>query len=111
MLSERKLSQLNDYAHRLGLETVVEVHTLKDIEKIKECQKNEATSLLEKEVSLNKKYQVTGSPTLIINGALYQGERKPESYKQAICAGFSKPPKECQQKLATSVSSSSGSCR
>ena len=82
-----------------------------DIEKIKECQKNEATSLLEKEVSLNKKYQVTGSPTLIINGALYQGERKPESYKQAICAGFSKPPKECQQKLATSVNSSSGSCR
>jgi len=35
MLSERELSQLNDYAHRLGLETVVEVHTLRDIEKIK----------------------------------------------------------------------------
>ena len=82
-----------------------------DVGKIKECQENEGISLLEKEVSLNQKYQITGSPTLIINGALYQGERNPDAYKQAICAGFSTPPEECQQKLTNSNNASSGSCR
>ena len=82
-----------------------------DVGKIKECQENEAISLLEKEVSLNQKYQITGSPTLIINGALYQGERNPDAYKQAICAGFSRPPEECQQKLTNSNNAPSGSCR
>jgi len=38
MLSYKKLFELNKYAHRLGLETVVEVHNQKDLEKIKDMK-------------------------------------------------------------------------
>jgi len=90
-------------------EKIAQSHQI-DIEKIKKCEKEEALSLLEKEVALNEKYQVTASPTLIVNGFEYQGERSPQAYKEAICAGFLNPPKECQEKLSTSTDFS-GSCQ
>lgn len=50
---------------------------------------------------LNDKYGVQGSPTLVINGVQIDGvARTPEAVKQAICAGFNKPPKECEQTLS-----------
>lgn len=74
-----------------------------DVKKIKNCQKNEAEELLEREYALNQKYKVTASPTLIINGTRYQGERTPEAYKKAICSGFINPPKECEEKLSANI--------
>jgi len=44
-----------------------------DVSKIKECQKNEASILLDREIRLTDKYRVSGSPTLIINEVIYQG--------------------------------------
>ncbi len=38
MLSCKKLFELNKYAHKLGLETVVEIHNQKDLEKIKDLE-------------------------------------------------------------------------
>ena len=81
-----------------------------DVEKIKKCQKEEAVSLLEKEIELNEKYGVRGSPTVFINDELYAGSRTPEAYKQAICSGFIKPPEECNKTLSTSGSSTQGQC-
>ena len=49
-----------------------------DVSKIKTCQANEATKLLQSEVDLAKKYSVTGSPQLIINDVEYTGARTPE---------------------------------
>jgi hypothetical protein len=54
---------------------------------------------------LNEKYQVQGSPTLVINGSIVEAARSPEGVKQAICASFKNPPKECQQTLSNSQSS------
>ncbi len=82
-----------------------------DINKIKTCQEKEASSLLEKEVSLNKQYKVQGSPTLIINGENYRGKRTPEAYKQAVCNAFNNPPQECQTKLSDESVGPEGSCQ
>ncbi len=94
-----------------------------DAQKIKDCQANEAEILLAKEVELNKteypvqdpshyqnqeKTTIAGSPTLIINGMVYGGERSSEGYKEAICSGFKSPPEECSQKLENKTGSPGG---
>jgi len=81
-----------------------------NIAKISQCQKNEAYSLLAKEVELNKKYNVKGSPDLVINEAKYQGGRSPENYKNALCPAFKQKPEECSTVLGESTSKASGSC-
>lgn len=90
----------DDSAEKLGI----------NISKISSCLDNEAEALLEKEVELNKKYSIKGSPALVINGTTYQGGRAPENYKTAICGAFNEQPKECEQKLGEASGSASGSC-
>ena len=46
-----------------------------DVQKIKDCQKNEAINLLAQEASLSQEYGVKGSPQLFINGTEYKGGR------------------------------------
>jgi len=82
-----------------------------DVAKIKNCQKNEAKELLEEEYNLSQQYKVSASPTLIINGVRYQGERTSEAYKKAICSGFITQPEECQEKLSVNNGNVSGSCK
>ena len=73
------------------------------------------------EKDLNDKYNVRGSPTIIINDKEVRLNRSPEAFKQAICQAFINPPEECKQALSTEVASpgigslsggtaSSGSC-
>jgi glutaredoxin len=81
-----------------------------DTEQIKTCQANESISILEKEVELNQQYQVTGSPTIIINGKNYEGNRTPEDLKKAICSSFNNEPGICSQELDSSGSAPEGSC-
>jgi len=81
-----------------------------DINKIKTCQKDEALVLLENEVQLNEKYDISGSPQLIINDKEYQGDRSAEAYKSAICSGFKSAPKECSEKLGAESAAASGGC-
>lgn len=50
---------------------------------------------------LNTKYNVQGSPTIIINEAEADvSPRTPEQFKQVICAAFNSAPAECGQKLS-----------
>lgn len=97
-----------------------------DLEKIKQCEANEATNLLAQEVGLaNQQYpvqnpashngletdKIAGSPTLIINGTIYDGARSANDYKNAICSTFNNPPAECEQEINESGSTAnSGSC-
>jgi hypothetical protein len=82
-----------------------------DVNKIKTCQKNEATTLLQNEVDLAKKYSVTGSPQLIINDVEFTGARTPEGYKAAICSGFNTAPTECSTSLGTDAGTTpTGGC-
>ena len=78
--------------------------------KISQCQKSEAYSLLAKEVELNKKYNVKGSPDLLVNETQYQGSRSPEDYKNALCSAFNTEPKECSTVLGKTAESAPGSC-
>ncbi|MFA4942190.1 MAG: hypothetical protein WC564_00955 [Patescibacteria group bacterium] len=49
----------------------------------------------------NAKYNVGGSPTLIINGTESQSKRDPQSLMNSICAGFEKTPEECQKAMSS----------
>jgi len=79
-----------------------------DVDKIKVCERQEADDLLKKEVEELKKYQASGSPTVFINDALYDGGRAPEDYKKAICAAFEKQPKECETVLGSETQAPAG---
>lgn len=81
-----------------------------DAQKIKDCQQNEATALLDAEAALDSQYNVSSSPTLIINGVLYNGDRTSEGYKNGICSAFNTPPQECQQTLSSDSGSVQGGC-
>jgi len=106
-----------------------------DAAKIKECEAEQASELLAKELVITSEYGVGSSPTFIFNGKRFppegaypkkEGEivnlkigkeiftpdqyRSPEVLKDAICAGFEKPPKECKEKLEDINTGSAGGC-
>ncbi len=88
-------------------------NTLKiDTNNIETCLKSEGLKILAEEKALNDKYEVSGSPMLLINEVEYEGDRSSEGYKAGICAGFKKQPKSCSQKLVVTDTkpASSGSC-
>ncbi len=54
------------------------------------------------DTSLNEKYGVRGSPTLVINGVTMQATpRNPEALKELICSAFTSPPPECSVTLSS----------
>jgi hypothetical protein len=53
----------------------------------------------------NTLYGVSGSPTLVINGAKVSSSRDPASYLEAICEHFNEPPEECQANVSSSAPS------
>lgn len=55
---------------------------------------------------LNEKYDVGGSPALIINETKVQIERTPNALLEAVCAGFEEKPEECDKELSTQRPSS-----
>jgi predicted DsbA family dithiol-disulfide isomerase len=72
---------------------------------------SEGLALLRADEAITQNLKVTGSPTLIMNGQKYVGQRTAEAYKQAICARFETPPAECNVNLsAQAITASSGSC-
>lgn len=53
----------------------------------------------------NAKYNVAGSPTLIINGEEVQSGRDSQSLLTTICSAFNNPPKECSTTLSSAAPS------
>lgn len=93
-----------------------------DTTKITECFNTQAIDLIEKEIVQSTKYNVSGSPTVLINdvnfppqtaytqdgtGTLQIGNktadqtkyRTPNVVKEAICTSFGRSPKECNTLL------------
>lgn len=81
-----------------------------DSGKIASCLDNEAMDMLAKEVELGKKYGISGSPALVINGVKYQGGRASEDYKLGICGAFNEQPEKCSEKLGEVTAAASGGC-
>jgi hypothetical protein len=68
---------------------------------VKTCEADEAETLLAKEVELNTRYDISGSPSLVINDTESKASRSAEGYKTAICSGFTTEPAECSQDLSS----------
>lgn len=84
--------------------------------KITACVAKDGLALMKTEGDVSSKAGASGSPTLMINGAIskvaYQ-YGKPEAYKKAICDSFNVAPAECAKVLAdqaTSTTAQGGSC-
>lgn len=82
-----------------------------DTAKIKACQKNQAVDLLEKAAGECDQYDAYSSPMVFINDEIFNGGRAPEDYKQAICSGFEKSPKECETVLGEKTEAPAGGCQ
>jgi len=81
-----------------------------DVNKVSSCEKSQKILLADKEIAEAEKYQVSGSPTVLINDTSYNGGRSPEDYKKAICSAFKNPPKECNQILGQETNAATGGC-
>jgi thiol-disulfide isomerase/thioredoxin len=86
-----------------------------DVTKIEQvAYSKEGIDLMRLEQSASEKYNVRGSPTLIINGAVYSGSRTSEAFKQGICSAFTTQPAECSQDVTGAASEEThvptGSC-
>jgi len=96
-----------------------------DVEKIKTCQTEEGISLLDQELVLTSEsypvqepaqhkgqenQSISGSPTLVINGVIYDGARSTSSYQDAICQAFTNSPEECSEELLEEQVAPNGSC-
>jgi len=53
----------------------------------------------------NKKYGVTDSPTLVLNGKIVKIASNPEAIKEAICSAFTNKPPECNVILSNKTPS------
>ncbi len=94
------LSPWQDCAEQAGI----------SIDDVLGCMQTEGMKLIAEDYELNKKYGVTASPTLFINGEMYTGERTPEALKKEICNHFKAKPKECEEKLSSESSAAQGRC-
>jgi len=82
-----------------------------DVSKIDTCSKgSEGVGLLKADAGLSSSKGVSGSPTLIINGATYNGGRTPDAYKQGICSAFTTAPAECSTALSSTGAAATGGC-
>lgn len=81
-----------------------------DVNAIKTCEATRTSELMDNEIELTTLYGVTGSPTMIINGEKYLGQRTSEDLKTALCCAFSDAPSECDEILSSATQAASGSC-
>ena len=51
----------------------------------------------------NDKYQIKGSPGLVINGAQANSARSPAAYLSTVCAAFNEVPEECENSEGVST--------
>jgi len=95
-----------------------------DTQKITECFNKEGINLIEKEIALTTKNNVSSSPTVLINDVFFPPEsayaqdgkgslkigkkyvtqdkfRDPNVIKEAVCASFNRSPKECKTTIDT----------
>jgi hypothetical protein len=81
-----------------------------NVAKLDSCVDSEGADLIREADGTAKGYGVSGSPTLIINGAKVNATRTPEGFKQAICSGFNNPPAACDEVLSSEGGQASGGC-
>ncbi len=82
-----------------------------DNQKVEICASgSEGIALLKADEAITSSLKITGSPTLLMNGQKFVGQRTAEAYKQGVCARFETPPAECSMNLSAQATAASGSC-
>jgi glutaredoxin len=81
-----------------------------DTAKVEGWVTSEGLDLMKAEAALANQNGVSGSPTLIINGVVYDGDRTADAYKQGICDAFTTAPAACSQALSATANAASGNC-
>jgi len=81
-----------------------------DTAKIEKCAVDEKAALLDAEIAATTQNGVSGSPTTIINGGLYNGGRSAEEFKAGICSAFNTAPAECGTTLDSAGAAAAGNC-
>jgi len=82
-----------------------------DATKVEKCVSSDGVSMIQAADKMASGNSVSGSPTLIINGAKINATRSPEGYKAAICGAFNTPPAECSKTLAgANAAPAAGGC-
>lgn len=66
-----------------------------DDKRIATCENDKGLDLLEEQTQLNELLSVSGSPTVFVNGELYEGSRSAAGYQRALCATMSPQPEIC----------------
>lgn len=77
-----------------------------NIDKLNICLSKKARDYYAKDSDLSNKYQIQGSPTLIINGVETDSARSPSAFLSTICSAFSNKPEECSNALSSENPSS-----
>jgi len=97
----------------LGDSTSCQASTGIDTAKLGACVSDPSRGLAyaQKDFDLSTKYNVSGSPTLILNGAQIDessyGGRSADGVKSMVCAGFTSKPGYCSTKLNTAEAATS----
>jgi|AntAceMinimDraft_18_1070375.scaffolds.fasta_scaffold11392_4 hypothetical protein len=96
-----------------------------DVAQIKTCELDEGIALLSEELNLTEQQypvqdpskhessesaKIAGSPTITINGMIFDGERSADGYKEAICSAMTNPISECEQVIEDQNAAADGSC-
>lgn len=81
-----------------------------DSDAVLACVESQGESLLEEHYNAAKQVSVTGSPSLVINGAKVSSARNAEAYKDAVCSAFNDAPEACSTELSSTGSTASGNC-
>ena len=76
-----------------------------DTTKVDSCIKGKAKDYYAVDSALSQKYQVQGSPTLVINGVQADSARSPDAILKTICSTFNRAPNECNTQLPTQSAS------
>ncbi len=66
---------------------------------VESCFEENKLAYAEEEFNTTEELNISGSPTLLINGATFSGDRTVEGYKKAICGAFKEAPEECEEVL------------
>lgn len=96
-----------------GMEKSCEQSTGVDSAKLNACiaDINRGVAFAKKDFDLSNKYNISGSPTTILNGTLIDetnyGGRSSDGIKSIVCAGFNKEASFCSTKLNTTQAAAS----
>lgn len=96
-----------------GTEDSCATSTGVDVAKLNACvsDASRGVAYAQKDFDLNTKYDITGSPTLVLNGAVISespfGGRSSNAVKTMVCAGFNSKASFCSTELNTAEAATS----